>query len=659
MKHYDIGMTACRRPGMAAMLAGGAAALLISVSIVWGAIAPAFVTVDDAGNASDATGHGAVDYTYRIGAYEVTRTEYAAFLNAVAATDTHALYNSAMGIVRSGSAGNYAYYAAGGQKPVAFVSWYDALRFVNWLQNGQPVGPQGAATTEDGAYTFNSNTNVGPRNAGVQFFLPNEDEWVKAAYYQGGVDKFYWKYPTRSDALPVAESPPGSDNSVNYSNVVGAVTDVGAYSGTFGYYGTFDQAGNVWEWNESPIDGDRRLRGGCFDAYDLLLQAFYRDAEHPSFESAFIGFRVAAAVGGNSLPTFSLTVHNGNGDGRYTAGTVVNIAADPPATGQVFDRWTGDVGTLADPLAAATSVTMPATAVTVTATYRTYVPGSVTLISPTGSIGNDMPKFVWSREPQATWYQLWVNRDGVKHFAVWINGKTEAVPATPLSVGNYTWWVRPWSREYGYGPWSSPGYFSFGIPVLIAPAGGVLQTRTPGLTWTPVPAATWYKVSMNRNGKAYLSQWIRNATVWNPPLALPFGNYDWRVLAWSQQYGRGPWSAAGTFVLGQPLPLAPTGTVSSSPGMVRWDDASCIGATRYQIWINRSGATYWSGWTQSTQTVALPGAQREYTLPVSLQAGTYTWWIRARDAMGTGPWSQGESFSWGSPDNDPDSAHDD
>ena len=64
-----------------------------------------FVTVGDPGNEGDTkvmrlsgtTGYGAVSETYRIGKYEVTNAQYAAFLNAVAATDTNALYNPAPG----------------------------------------------------------------------------------------------------------------------------------------------------------------------------------------------------------------------------------------------------------------------------------------------------------------------------------------------------------------------------------------------------------------------------------------------------------------------------------------------------------------------------------------------------------------------------------
>ena len=43
--------------------------------------------------------------------------------------------------------------------PVFDVTWGDAARFCNWLQNGQPTsGTEGTGTTETGAYTFNGAT---------------------------------------------------------------------------------------------------------------------------------------------------------------------------------------------------------------------------------------------------------------------------------------------------------------------------------------------------------------------------------------------------------------------------------------------------------------------------------------------------------------------
>ena len=39
-------------------------------------------------------------------------------------------------------------------KPVVYVSFFDAMRFTNWLENGQPTGAQDASTTEDGVYAI-------------------------------------------------------------------------------------------------------------------------------------------------------------------------------------------------------------------------------------------------------------------------------------------------------------------------------------------------------------------------------------------------------------------------------------------------------------------------------------------------------------------------
>ena len=72
---------------------------------------------------------------------------------------------------------------------------------------------------------------------------------------------------------------------------------------------------------------------------------------------------------GDNLP---LTVTSGTGSGSYTAGIVVNITADAAPAGQVFDAWVVNSGNpaIADTNAASTTLTMPASAVAVTATYK-------------------------------------------------------------------------------------------------------------------------------------------------------------------------------------------------------------------------------------------------------------------------------------------------
>lgn len=275
-----------------------------------------WVTVGDPGNAADDTRFGAVDYTYRIGKFEVTNTQYADFLNAVAADDTHALYDRKMdievnrfgGIARNGVEGGFTYSAQEERedKPVVFVSFWTALRFANWMHNGQSTGPQNSATTEDGAYTLTADgmsTNSITRNADALVFLPNENEWYKAAYYKGqGRDAGYWEYPTQSDLQPIAEAPPGGSSSSNHGNVLGEFTDVGAYVSSPSAYGTFDQGGNAWEWHEDVVAISRRgARGGGTLTSQIDLAASIRVNRFPNRGAFDGGFRLAAVPEPRSL----------------------------------------------------------------------------------------------------------------------------------------------------------------------------------------------------------------------------------------------------------------------------------------------------------------------------------------------------------------------
>jgi len=284
-----------------------------------------FVTVGDAGNAADDTGLGAVDYVYRIGAFEVTIGQYAEFLNAVARADTHDLYNPGMasdlnsaGISRSGSAGAYTYTVMhnGGDsfdRPITYVTWFDAARFANWMHNGRPTGPQNAATTEDGAYTLDGATS-GPapvRNTGATFSIPTENEWYKAAYYKGGgLNAGYWDYATQSDSVP-GNTVGGGTNQANFYSDVDRVfsvtrsssyrtnqnylTSVGAFTASGSSYGTFDQSGNVWEWNDltGGADASRGLRGGSWGNVALDLSSSFGDVLSPSIELR-VGFRLVS-----------------------------------------------------------------------------------------------------------------------------------------------------------------------------------------------------------------------------------------------------------------------------------------------------------------------------------------------------------------------------
>lgn len=290
---------------------------------------------------------GAVSYPFEIGKFEVTAAQYVEFLNAVAATDPYALYNSGMGgtaytnnIVRSGAPGSYTYaigdgsaaaLAHWGNRPVGYIAWCDAARFANWMHNGQPTGAQDLTTTEDGSYFLNgASPNQNPpyqpvvRHPWATWVLPSEDEWYKAAYHRNdGVTGNYTTYPTSYSGNLLFGTPqndvldPDPGNSANYhianpdDDCIGAPfsrTPVGEFENSPSAYGTFDQGGNAFEWTDTryvnavgALTFRRVLRGGSFypsvvaeqpDGFKCL-HAAWRGTDFTVVNHGRYGFRLA------------------------------------------------------------------------------------------------------------------------------------------------------------------------------------------------------------------------------------------------------------------------------------------------------------------------------------------------------------------------------
>ena len=148
------------------------------------------------------------------------------------------------------------------QKPVVFVSWYDAKAFCEW----------------------------------ASVLLPSEPQWEKAAR---GVDgrRFPW-----GDSTPTAKH-------CNFAEHESGTTVVGSYSPAGDSpYSVADMAGNVWEWTNSlykgypydSLDGrenetsqDRRvLRGGSWRNEADEVRSSNRYSARPTLSTGYVGFRV-------------------------------------------------------------------------------------------------------------------------------------------------------------------------------------------------------------------------------------------------------------------------------------------------------------------------------------------------------------------------------
>jgi len=351
-----------RRIGGVALLA---AATMVSpahadVTIEW-------VTVGNPGNAADTlvmnkpngtlpgdgtSGYGSVDYEFRISKHHVTNTQYVSYLNTVDPSGSNSLlYIGNMtdtvisgesypaysgGILRDTAApagSRYSVKPGQGDLPAVHINWARAARFVNWLANGQ--GPGG---TESGVYDMsvfetNAFATPPPRAENAQFFIPTEDEFYKAAYYDptkhdgaGG----YWQYGTRSDSVPASLAPPGTSNSANMGAgttgaaggavaltmaTTGAVfdrdviylTNVGAYTTAASYYGLSDVDGLVYNWTEATRENisfpGQMLpvyRGGAWVYNELNAGAAFRNSGNGAGvnngQYQYWGFRVGTVA---------------------------------------------------------------------------------------------------------------------------------------------------------------------------------------------------------------------------------------------------------------------------------------------------------------------------------------------------------------------------
>lgn len=245
-----------------------------------------FVTIGSPGNPADLSGGGlgAATYEYRIGKYEISEDMI---------DKANAL--GGLGITKD---------IRGPNKPATSVTWFDAARFVNWLNTSSGNVP---------AYKFDANgdfqlwTPIDPgydpnnlfRNKLAAYFLPSADEWYKAAYYDP-TNGVYWDYPTGSNAPPVAVASGTMAGTAVYDQA--GPNDIWA-AGGLSPSGTMAQGGNADEWEETELDlvnngisNYRGRRGGSWESLSFSLSAAIRNGGFPSIALRSTGLRVGSVV---------------------------------------------------------------------------------------------------------------------------------------------------------------------------------------------------------------------------------------------------------------------------------------------------------------------------------------------------------------------------
>ncbi|MDP1661889.1 MAG: SUMF1/EgtB/PvdO family nonheme iron enzyme [Phycisphaerales bacterium] len=275
-------------------------------------------------------GAGTITQEFRIGRYEVTNAQWAAFFDAVAHVR---LTGQSVPHVQNPTFANFT--VAGGHivsqagremSPVGGITWRTAAMYCNWLHNDQAVTQ---AAFMSGAYdvsTFgyvqgNHFTDQLTHTPGARFWIPTMNEVMASQHYdpnrygpgQGG----YWEYNITQDTRPTYGAPgtmvngsvaqansswlgPGDTPGAPWSTPLGSYWDVAQSP-----WGLLDTAGGAGEWLETAIDAGGGNRVRLFHGSAAADGALQRDRIYlyPSDLPSATGFNYGLRIAAQAVPS--------------------------------------------------------------------------------------------------------------------------------------------------------------------------------------------------------------------------------------------------------------------------------------------------------------------------------------------------------------------
>ena len=249
---------------------------------------------------------------------EVTNTQYLEFLNAYTKIPDRTIGDNPGGrcIFLDGfdpSGAPILRIRPGAEYAPADPAFGYAARYVNWLHNDKGTRLEDFETGVYDISTFGFDPATGTytdqleRSPGSRYFIPNFDEWTKAAHYDpnknGPGQEGYWYYPGASDELLISGRPGDPDAQTGAGEDPSPFPHYfpfGSFPQTDGPWGLLDTSGGATEWTETVLDPDRPGRPRLARSSGTSDAGFYvfEDAiDHVqiSGRSSF-GFRVGSVV---------------------------------------------------------------------------------------------------------------------------------------------------------------------------------------------------------------------------------------------------------------------------------------------------------------------------------------------------------------------------
>lgn len=255
----------------------------------------------------------------------------------------------------------------------------------------------------------------------------------------------------------------------------------------------------------------------------------------------------------------------------------------------------------------------------------TFSIGIPELLAPEGAVPDQesRPELSWTRSVGATRYQLLLKRNGAKWKVQWIEGEDTLTwrSDVDMPIGNYKFWIRPYSPEGGIGPWAIPMEFSIGMPELLAPEGLLVDGAAfPEFTWNGSNKLELYNIFIKRNGVRWEYLWLDPSTSWTPDYEFGSGEYQWFMRGWTSANGRTPWAESKTFTIEEGAqPISPLGLTNAGVRpLFEWEPEPA--ATWYLLdFRTAANKRIFRGWVRDA-TSWIPEAD--------LSDGHYIWFIR-------------------------------
>ena len=198
-------------------------------------------------------------------------------------------------------------------------------------------------------------------------------------------------------------------------------------------------------------------------------------------------------------------------------------------------------------------------------------PAKASLVSPSGTISDNTPTYIWNAVSNSSYYYLWVYDSTGSKITKWYSasdagcsngtGTCSITPSTTLANGAGYWWIQTWNSS-GYGPLSNQGSFTINASSpakasLVSPSG-TISDNTPTYIWNAVSNSSYYYLWVYDSTGSKITKWYSASDAGcsngtgtcsiTPSTTLANGAGYWWIQTWNS-YGYGPLSEQGSFTV--------------------------------------------------------------------------------------------------------------